>query len=126
MKSMFRTTDMVLIAVMVGSAAVTYKFKHDAQEKLAEIGRLQTQIRYEEDTTDLLKADWSLLIQPARLQKLTEVYGSELPLKPLDAHQMVGLADIPLKPPPPPDAVADMIRQAAGSSDPITTGEIAQ
>jgi hypothetical protein len=129
MKSIFRTTDIVLIAVMVGTAAVTYKLKHDTQERLAEIRKIQTQIRYEEDTIDLLKADWSLLIQPARIQKLAEHYGSELPLQPLDAHQMVALTDIPLKPPPPPDAVANLIDEIAGAApaaDPITTGGTAR
>lgn len=131
MKSMFRTTDMILICVMVGTAAVTYKLKHDAQDRLGEIRRLQAQIRYEEDTIDLLKADWSLLVQPARLQRLAEHYGKELPLQPLDAHQMIGLADIPLKPPPPPDAIGNMLKDigsadAAPATDPTETGEIAR
>ena len=130
MKSLFRTTDVVLIGVMVGTAALTYKLKHDAQSRVTEIRHLQSQIRYEEDTIELLKADWSLLIQPSRLQKLEEHYGADLALQPLDAHQMVGIADIPLKPPPPPDAVADMIKETTAGNDvpagtdPTATGGI--
>lgn len=123
MRSMFRTTDMVLIAVMVGAAAVTYKFKHDAQDRLAEIRKVQAQIRYEEDTIELLKADWSLLTQPARLQKLTEIYGSELSLQPLEARQMVGLADIPLKPPKP---APDSMLADGNNVDKIKTGDVAR
>ena len=70
---MFRTSDIVLIAVMVSAAAFTYKTKHEAENWQAEVRRLQQQIRFEEDTTDLLRADWSLLTQPSRLQRLTGV-----------------------------------------------------
>ena len=41
--------------------------------------KIEAQIRFEEDTIDLLKADWSLLTQPSRLQKLAEIYQAELP-----------------------------------------------
>ena len=68
---MFRTSDIVLIAVMVSAAAFTYKTKHEAEDQLARCARSRPQIRYEEDTIDLLKADWSLLTQPSRLQKLS-------------------------------------------------------
>ena len=53
--------------------------------------KIQAQIHYEEDTIDLLKADWSLLTQPSRLQKLAEIYQAELELQPVDARQIVGL-----------------------------------
>ena len=71
---MFRTSDIVLIAVMVSAAAFTYKTKHEAEDQLAAVHKIEAQIRYEEDTIDLLKADWSLLTQPSRLQKLAEIY----------------------------------------------------
>ncbi len=96
---MFRTTDMVLIAVMVSAAAFTYKTKHEAEDKLADVRRLERRIQLEEETIDLLKADWSLLTQPSRLQKLTEIYQDQLDLAPVEAEQIVGFDDIPQKPP---------------------------
>lgn len=95
---MFRTSDIVLIAVMVSAAAFTYKTKHEAEDRLSAIHKLEAQIRFEEDTTDLLQADWSLLTQPSRLQKLSEIYEAELQLQPIEAHQFVGLDELPLKP----------------------------
>jgi hypothetical protein len=94
----FRTSDILLIAVMVSAAAFTYKTKHEAEDRLAELHKLERQIRYEEDTIDILKADWSLLTQPSRLQKLTEIYRSELSLQPVDARQIVGLDELPSRP----------------------------
>ena len=95
---MFRTSDIVLIAIMVSAAAMTYKIKSDAEAQQAQVHRLQAQIHTEEDTIDLLKADWSLLTQPARLQKLAELYKAQLGLEPTDAHQIVSLDDIPVRP----------------------------
>jgi hypothetical protein len=94
-EQLFRTSDIVLIAVMVSAAALTYKTKREAEEQLAAVQKIQAQIRYEEDTIDLLKADWSLLTQPERLQKLTELYQPQLELEPVGARQIVGLDALP-------------------------------
>jgi hypothetical protein len=37
----FRTSDTVLIAVMVAAAAFTYKTKHDAEDKYSEVRKLE-------------------------------------------------------------------------------------
>lgn len=92
---MFRTSDTVLIAIMVAAAAFTYKTKHDAETKYGEVRKLEAAIRYEEDTIDVMKADWSLLTQPARLQKLTEAFSEQLKLQPVDPHSIVELDDLP-------------------------------
>ncbi len=95
---MFRTTDIVLIAVMVSAAAFTYKTKHEAESRMAEISRIDRQITYERDTIDILRADWSLLTQPARLQRLVDIYGGELELAPLEAEQIAGFDELPSRP----------------------------
>ncbi|MDQ2634335.1 MAG: hypothetical protein M3Y78_11435 [Pseudomonadota bacterium] len=95
---MFRTSDIVLIAVMVAAAAFTYKTKHDAEDRQAAVRKIEQQIRFEEDTIDLLNADWSLLTQPSRLQKLTHIYQDQLGLQPLEPHQIVGLDELPARP----------------------------
>ncbi len=126
---MFRTTDIVLIAVMVSAAAFTYKTKAEAEDRLAAITRLEAQIRFEEDTTDLLEADWSLLTQPSRLQKLSEIYQAELLLQPIEAHQFVGLNELPAK----PVVIEDFSSQRLGgmaesgqTTDPTATGGVIQ
>jgi hypothetical protein len=124
----FRTSDIVLIAVMVAAAAFTYKTKHDAENRLDEIGKLEAAIRTEEDTITILKADWSLLTQPTRLQKLSEIYASELNLQPVQANQIVGLDDLPVK----PIEIEDLSNQPLGgmaegsAKDQTVTGGIVQ
>jgi hypothetical protein len=119
----FRPTDIVLIAVMVSGAAFTYQTKHHAEDVLRDLRRLEAQIRFEEETIDLLKADWSLLTQPVRLQRLVETFHAELNLQPVDARQIVDPSEIPLRPPVPAETIAPTEGMAAGTSeDAITTG----
>ncbi len=130
---MFRTSDIVLIAIMVSAAALTYKTKREAEEQQAAVQKIEAQIRYEEDTIDLLKADWSLLTQPSRLQKLAETYKSQLELEPVGARQIVGLDDLPAKPLNIEDlssqqlgGMADNSGKGPAGKDPVVTGAIVQ
>ena len=83
---------------MVSAAAFTYNTKHRAEARLAEVHKIESEIKYEQDTINLLKADWSLLTQPSRLQRLTDIYQDELHLQPVEAHQIGSLDDLPPKP----------------------------
>jgi hypothetical protein len=122
----FRTTDIILIAIMVSAAAATYKIKADAEAQKMLVRQLQAQIHTEEDTIDLLKADWSLLSQPGRLAKLVELYKSQLEVEPVDPRQFVKLDELPARPPltieeltaDPPDGIA------ASGQDPTITGAV--
>ncbi|MBL8584578.1 MAG: hypothetical protein JNL61_20430 [Rhizobiaceae bacterium] len=119
---MFRTSDVILFAVMVSAAAFTYKTKHEAENRLDVVRKLEAQIRLEEDTIDLLKADWSLLTQPARLQKLTEIYQSELDLQPTSARQIVGIEEVPVRPVGGEEPAGEV--EAKAATDTTTTGGI--
>ena len=122
---MFRTSDIVLIAVMVSAAAMTYKIKREAEEQRAQVSHLQVQIRTEEDTINLLNADWSLLTQPARLQKLADLYQAQLNLEPVDPHQFVTLDDVPVRPVTIEELTADGGGGTADAGkDPVTTGAV--
>ena len=93
----FRSSDIVLIGVMVAAAAMTYTIKRDAGEQLAAVRKLEAQIRIEEETIDLLKADWSVLTQPARLQRLADRYHEQLGLEPATPHQFARIDSLPEK-----------------------------
>lgn len=121
---MFRTTDMVMIGLMVAAAAFTYKTKHEAESQFDLLHKTESQIRYEEDTISLLKADWSLLTQPARLQRLTESYAAELNLGPVEPEQIVTLDAIPQRPPEVPNPNIDTIAEMLKRIDKTTTGAV--
>jgi hypothetical protein len=111
---MIRTTDIALFTLMIAAAAGTYKIKAEANQKQNEIRRIERQIAFEEDTIDLLEADWAMLIQPERLQKLAEKHASELVLQPIEARQVVSVAEVPEKGAvPDDDVIAETIAKMA-------------
>ncbi|WP_037087437.1 cell division protein FtsL [Neorhizobium vignae] len=109
---MLRSFDLVLIGVMTAAAVVTYSIKHRADEKLSEVRRLESEIKLEKDTIDLLKADWALLTQPNRLHRLINVYNTELALAPTETTQLAMPKELPMpkaRLPQPETTIEDII-----------------
>ncbi|MBB4569157.1 cell division protein FtsL [Rhizobium leucaenae] len=105
---MLKTFDIVLIGVMTAMATVTYTIKHRAELKLEEVHRLESEIKLEKDTIELLKADWALVVQPNRLERLVNNYSNELKLQPTLSTAIVQPSELPmLRSQLPPETVAD-------------------
>ncbi|MCT7375006.1 cell division protein FtsL [Chelativorans salis] len=118
---MFRTSDIILIAVMLSAAAFTYKTKHEAEAMMGRVRDLETRIQLEKDAIDVLKADRSLLTQPGRLEKLAEIYKDELGLGLMDAKQIAtqaSLREIPFR------SERLMVEGADGADEPVVTGGV--
>jgi hypothetical protein len=117
---MLKTIDIIMILVMVSAAAVTYRIKADSEDQLRQVRKLERQIVEEEDSIDLLKADWSLLTQPSRIQKLVDAHQDALGLQPTDSHQVTGLDAVPEKGlgEAPGDPIAEAI-EADGAVEPV-------
>ena len=97
---MLRTLDVVLIGAMVAAAAFTYQVKQRAERQVQDIDRLESRIQLQNSTIDLLKADWSVLTQPSRLQNLIEAYQAQLDLGTIQPTQVATLNDLPSYPKP--------------------------
>ncbi len=107
----------MLIGVMTAAAVVTYTIKHRADDKLQEVRRLETEIRLEKDTIELLKADWALLTQPNRLERLIQAYQSELQLVPTAPTQLAMPVELPMprsQLPMPETTIEALIASAGG------------
>lgn len=91
----FRSIDILMVAVLIASVTWTFKVKHDSQEAIDRVAKLQKQIEAEENRVDLLKSDWSLLTSPARLEKLVKHYGGQLGLKPIEPAQLADDNSLP-------------------------------
>jgi len=91
----FRSVDILMVAVLIGSVVWTFKVKHDSQEALDRVAKLNQQIKAEENRVDLLKSDWSLLTSPARLEKLVKHYGGQLGLNPIEPAQLADDNSLP-------------------------------
>jgi hypothetical protein len=96
---MVRTLDFIMIAALIGTAGYTFKIKHDAEQAAARVETLETRLRLEREAIDILKADWSLLTSPDRLERLVERHKEELGLEPASPRQIVTIDKIPERPP---------------------------
>ena len=95
---MGRIVNFILVTLMVIGAAVTYDMKHDAEKAALRVARLQAQIDKEKEAISVLKAEWSMLTQPGRLQQVIEKYADHFRLQPFAVSQVAAIGEIPLKP----------------------------
>lgn len=84
-----------MIGLLLGGAAFTFKIKHDSELAIERVAELEKQIQAERDAIDVLKADWSLLSNPMRLEALVEKYRQDLGLEILDPVNIGTLDDVP-------------------------------
>lgn len=107
-----RILNIVLFVVMIAGAAVTYDLKHKAELAAEHNAKLEAEIAKEKDSIALLRAEWSLLTQPSRLQTLVDKYSDHFKLQPFAPSQIATIDQIPVRPPTPAAA-------SPGVSDPI-------
>jgi hypothetical protein len=95
---MGRVLNLVLLAAMLAGAAVTYDMKHKAELAAEKVASLEADIAREKHSISLLKAEWSLLTQPSRLQATVEKYADHFKLQAFAPSQIATVDEIPLKP----------------------------
>jgi hypothetical protein len=108
---MLKTLDIIMIMVIICAAATTFKIKADSETQLGQVRMLERQIAHEDETIDLLHADWSLLTQPSRIQKMVDAHNAELALQATVGRQIIDVKSIPEKNTTQPqmDPIADVI-----------------
>lgn len=101
---MMRILNILVIAALVSAAAYVYKIKFESTRQIERLAKLRTEIRQEQDAIALLRAEWSKLDTPARIQELAKRHLSSL--KPIDPRQFDTLRNLPERPADlvPPDA----------------------
>jgi cell division protein FtsL len=101
---MMRILNMLVIAALVAAAAYVYKIKFDSTRQAERIAKLRMEIRQEHDSIANLRAEWSKLDTPARIQELAKRHLTTL--KPIDPRQINTLRNLPERPPDlvPPDS----------------------
>jgi hypothetical protein len=124
---MLKTFDIIMIMIMISAAAVTFRIKAESEAQLREVRSLERQIAREEEAIDLLEADWSLLTQPSRIQKLVDAHKQELGLQATQSRQVTGVDAIPEKglAPEEGDPIADAIAQSESGEEPKADKKVA-
>jgi cell division protein FtsL len=102
---MIRLLNICVIVALVVAASYVYKIKFESTRKGEQVARLRLDIRREHDAIADLRAQWSKLDNPSRIQELAQRH---LTLRMIESHQFDALDHLPERP---PDAVPN--------SDPI-------
>jgi hypothetical protein len=113
---MGRVFNLILLAAMIVGAAVTYDMKHKAELAAERVATLQSAIAMEKNEIVVLKAEWSMLMQPARLQGTIEKYADHFQLQPFSPDQIATIDEIPLKPVATDDKTAETLARIAAEA----------
>jgi hypothetical protein len=93
---MMRILNICVIAALVLAAADVYKIKFESTRQAQRVGKLRLDIRREQEAVAALRAEWSKLDSPARIEGLTHRH---LSLRPVDTRQFDRLDNLPERPP---------------------------
>lgn len=118
-----RTIDIIMVAALLGSASWTFKVKNDSEQALARVAELENRIEREREAIDILRADWSLLTSPDRLEHLVQRHKDELGLEPARPEQYMNMDAVPYRPAevaPPDNGPLETAR--SGNKDGEATG----
>ncbi|MBU6462066.1 MAG: hypothetical protein KGK01_09195 [Bradyrhizobium sp.] len=104
-----RIIHVLVIGILVFAAAYVYRIKMESTVRTERVLRLHADVREQRDAIAALRAEWTKLDAPQRLQGLVERH---LPLKPINATQYDSLKNLPERPPNfnrDPDPIGSMI-----------------
>ena len=112
-----RIIHVLVIGILVFAAAYVYRIKMESTVRTERVLRLHADIREQRDAIAALRAEWTRLDSPQRLQGLAERH---LPLKPIVATQYDSLKNLPERPPNfnrDPDPIGSMISNLEAKTD---------
>lgn len=93
---MMRRAFWVWLSLALGFGVGVYQLKLHVQSLEARLGTVNRQILESEESIHVLKAEWSYLNRPERIDALARKY---LGFGPLSGKQYGAIAELPLRPP---------------------------
>jgi len=117
--TLIRCLNVTVVAALVLAAVYVYKIKFESTVRAAQVSKLQEDIRREHDKIAALRAEWSQLDNPGRIQHIVTRY---LPLRPLEATQLDSFDHLPTRTPEPGedgDPIATIIERMDGPTGSI-------
>jgi hypothetical protein len=118
-----RLLNIMVIAALIVAASFVYKIKFDSTLQAERVAKIRGELRNEREAIAVLRAEWTKLETPGRLEALAQRY---LALKPIAPAQFDNFDRLPERPPQLPAqnsaGQADPIGAMLGSAD--TTGSI--
>lgn len=120
---MIRWLQFLSVVAAAAGAVAVFQIKYQAEAVAERAAELQRDLDSEKEALSLLKAEWSYLGQPARVQEIVEKHQDTLKLAPLSSEQITRFETLPTRQigPEPDDeaALSDLL-----SADPTATGSL--
>ncbi len=91
----FLNVSMLTLTLMICFGL--YRVTHAAQERRDELASVEREIQDEKRAINVLKAEFSLLSQPSKLEAMADRH---LHLQPVSAQQIAYVSDLPMRAPP--------------------------
>lgn len=117
---MMRWLQVLSVLAAAGAAVLVFQIKYRAEGIADNVAELQRKVDEANEAVSTLKAEWSYLIQPARVQELVNRHADTLKLVPLDPTQIISLDQLPFRPagPEPADeaALSAILEGATGTT----------
>ena len=88
---MIRLVNLAAILITLTASYALYRVKYEATDYSRQVTGLREEIAAERDLINVLKAEWSYLNEPQRIQRLADQY---LELQALDARQIVTFQEL--------------------------------
>ena len=112
---MLRALNVLVIAALVMAAAYVYKIKFESTLQAERVSKMRAEIRRERDAIAILRAEWTQLDRPDRIQGLAQRH---LKLKAVEVAQFDPLDKLPerpvqIVPPGTPDPIGAIIETFA-------------
>jgi len=92
-----RLLNLVVIGALIAAAAYVYRIKFDSTVQAEHLAKLRSELRRERDSIAALRAEWSQLDNPVRIEALAKRF---LKLKPIAPTQFDALDRLPERPTP--------------------------
>jgi len=93
-----RIVHVSVVVALIAAATYVYDIKFESTMQAEQLAKIRGEIRRERDVIAALRAEWSKLDSPSRIEGLTQRH---LPLKNTDARQFDQLTNLPERPKPP-------------------------
>lgn len=122
---MMRLLHICVIVALVVAAADVYRIKFESTRRAEQVAKLRLDIRREHDATAALRAQWSQLDTPIRVQELARRH---LALQRMDTRQFDTLDHLPdrpadLVPPDSADPIGNLLEGPDAPTASIASGQ---
>lgn len=91
---MLKLANFTLVLVTLGTASTLYNLEHTTRAQERSIAKANAEMVDNAEAIKLLKAEWSSLTRPERIQQLAEQH---LGMKRLEPDQIVSAAELPAR-----------------------------